>query len=435
MKKSWRTSIRRALELGTVIGIIGLTGCDEGPTTDLSGNVTGPDGSIFERDGNRIAPTESGVRKLPLPDPDREAISEVLRDADAFSRARRLATLLPTLGRGPLPHLKAIFSDPKLSLQIGATEIELLTRYWATHDPEAASTWAVEKSPPAYRTAAVFSTVPVWAESDPFAALGAARRWMEEKRGDVRNPLQVALMMGWYAAGDPPELQTFMQELGVGFSRQRALSSYVRVKLRAEGPDAVMRWAEAISDDDPRYKLAVYRQVGFGVAPYDLDAALGWCDAHCRGPYGTNLRGAVVQGWMHRDPAAALNWLSKAPEGHEARFALRVAYATWLGEDRDAAMQWMAEQAPDEPPTALIPTYPIYAPALAKESPARAIPFAELILDDIGREITLIEIATAWRAEDEAACEAWLAQSPLSEAARQKVRGVVEPPDSEPAES
>ena len=82
----------------------------------------------------------------------------------------------------------------------------------------------------------------------------------------------------------------------------------------------------------------------------------------------------------------------------------------------------------------MVPTYPLYAPALAKESPARAIPFAEQISDEIAREEILVKIATAWRGEDEAACEAWLDQSLLSEEARQAVRASGTPA-AMPAES
>ena len=423
MKKTWCTSIWRAFELGTVIGLAGLTACDDG---------SGTDESVFERDGSRVAPIDTVAPESPISDSAYEAVLDVLRDGDAFARARRLGTLLPTLGPGAAEHVAAIFADATLTLHIGATEIELLARYWATHEPEAASTWAVEKSAPAYRTAAVFSTIPVWAEAEPLAALEATERWTE--RRDVRDALQVALVMGWYARGDTPELQTFLRKLGVGFSRQRALAAYVRVKLRADGVDAVMHWAEALPDDDPKYKLAAYRQVGYGVAPYDLEAALSWCDAHCQGPYGANLRGSVVQGWMRSDPPAALEWMSKAPKSHESSFALRIAYASWLDSNRDAAMQWMVDQTPDGPTTELVPTYPLYAPALAKESPARAIPFAEQNSDEIAREEILVKIATAWRGEDEAACEAWLDQSLLSEEARQAVRASGTPA-AMPAES
>jgi hypothetical protein len=413
MNKNLRTAIWRTFGLGTAIGVLGLVACDD---------VSSTDGSVFERDGSRAAPTESVSRNRPVPDPGRETITEVLRDPNAFARARGLGALLPTLGPDPVEQVEAILMDPVLALHVGATEIELLARYWATFEPEAATNWAVTRSPLVFRTAAVLSTLPVWAKADPFAAVEAARPWMDRK--DVSDILVAAVVLGWYSGGDPPELQTFMQELGVSFSRQRALSAYVRTKLRTEGPDALMRWAEAIPEDLPRYKLAVYRQVGFGIAPFDADAALSWCDAHCEGPYGADLRGMVGRGWLLSDPPGALRWLSSSPGSQEARFALRVSYSSWIRADREAAMQWIAEQALDEPPTALIPTYPIYARVLARDSPSRAIRFAELVSDQDGRETILIEIATAWRAKDEAACEAWLEQSPLSEEAREKVRGV-----------
>jgi hypothetical protein len=413
MRKNWRISIWRTFELGTVIGIFGLIACDDGTIKDRS---------VFERDGSRAVRTERTVRNPVVADAGREAISEVLSDEDAFSRARRLGTLLPTLGEEPAHQVKALLADLTLARHIGATEIELLTRYWATHDPEAASTWAVEAAPRAYRTAALFSTIPLWAKVDPFAALEATEGWLD--RVDVRDSLPVAIVLGWYSAGDPPELQTFMQGLGVSFNRQRVVSTYIRIKLRTEGSDAVMRWAEAITDDGTRYKLAAYRQVGYGMVPYDLEAALSWCDAHCEGPYGEGLRKMVVQGWLLSDPAAALTWLiSSAPEGQEGRFALKVAYSSWMQMDQDAAMKWIEDQAPGEPPTELIPTYPIYARVLARDSPAQAIPFAELILDEVDRELLLIQMAIDWRVQDEAACEAWLQQSPLSEEAREKVRG------------
>ena len=162
MKKTLRTSIWRTLGLAAAIGVIGLSACDEGAPKD---------GSVFERDGSRAARAESSVRKLPVPDPGREAIAEVIRDQDPFSRARRLGTLLSTLGPDAVPQVESILADSRLLLHLGGTEIELLTRYWATHDPESASTWAVERSPLGYRTGAVFSSIPVWAKTDPFAAL------------------------------------------------------------------------------------------------------------------------------------------------------------------------------------------------------------------------------------------------------------------------
>jgi hypothetical protein len=122
------------------------------------------------------------------------------------------------------------------------------------------------------------------------------------------------------------------------------------------------------------------------------------------------------------DGAAALEWLSSAPEGFEKDFAVRVTFEEWTLTDRAAAMAWVADQTTGEPDPRLQPIFPVYARLLAEDSPAEAIGWAERIDHDKKRRFTLIEIARAWREVDEAATESWLEQSPLSEEDREKVR-------------
>ena len=64
----------------------------------------------------------------------------------------------------------------------------------------------------------------------------------------------------------------------------------------------------------------------------------------------------------------------------------------------------------------------IYARLLSVDDPVEAIRWAERIENDPERETVLIGIARVWRHLDEAAAEAWLVQSSLSEAAREKAR-------------
>ena len=59
-----------------------------------------------------------------LVDESADALVDVLRDPDQFSRARRLATLLPALGPEAVPEVRAALEDR--SIELWATEIELL---------------------------------------------------------------------------------------------------------------------------------------------------------------------------------------------------------------------------------------------------------------------------------------------------------------------
>jgi hypothetical protein len=386
------------------LGAIGLAACDAPPPPDAA--VSRP------VESEAIAPGET------LTDVLREALADVLRDEDAYSRARRLGALLPTLGPEAVPAVKQTLEDPMLDL--GATELELMVRQWATHQPEDASRWAKEKSPSDYRSAAVFSAVTVWAEVDPQAAVSVVWEWVAETT--LERIVPIALVRGWFTANDPPELRQFLSDLPIGIPRQRAIAAYVHQVIRTQGSEAVKRWAESLPDDDAAYKLAVFRRVVDALSRLDIEASIRWCETHCDGPYGDNMRSIIARIWVLRDGPPALAWLSSTRKGHERDLAVRITFALWARTDREAALAWMAAQTTGEPDPWLRPIYPVYARLLSVDAPTDAIKWAERIEHDKEREAVLIKVARVWRYLDEAAAEAWLLQSSLSEEAREKVR-------------
>jgi hypothetical protein len=235
---------------------------------------------------------------------------------------------------------------------------------------------------------------------------------------------------GWYEAGHPG-LTQYIHDLGGGFSRQIALATYLRAAIAKEGPQAVMDWAASVPDDDDEgYKLTVFRQVAAALALLDHEAAMRWCSAHCDGPYGNNLRSMIAGRWVEDDGPSAMEWLTTAPDGHERDLTIMTTLGVWGREDRDAALAWTAQQIDEdgEPPAWLKPALPVYARLLAEqsmlaaESPVVALEWAQRIEKPIQRDFSLITIARKWRERDEAAADAWLEQSPLSEEARAKVR-------------
>jgi hypothetical protein len=305
-------------------------------------------------------------------------------------------------------------------IDLRASELDLLVRYWATHQGEDASRWAMEKSPANYRVASVFSALTVWAEVDPQAAASVAWPWLQIPTFERVVPN--ALVRGWFAANDPPELRQWIHDLPAGIPRQRAIAAYIRVVIQTQGSEAVKRWAESLPDDDAPYKLAVHRKVVDALSQLDIEAGTRWCDTHCDGPYGKNLRSIIARNWVLRDGPSALAWLSSAREGHERDLAVRITFALWARTDREAALGWMATQTTGEPDPWLRPTFPVYARLLARDAPADAIEWAGRIEGDEQRESALIEVARVWRHLDEAAAEEWLLESSLSEEAREKVR-------------
>jgi hypothetical protein len=391
--------------LGAVLGAIGLAGCSaEAP----------PETGVSES-----AESESIVSGGTL--------AEALRDADAYARARRLGALLPTLGPAAIPEVREALED--YSLDMGAVEFELLVRFWASREPAAATNWVLERGNPDYKAAAMRVAMQLWAAVDPEAALVASQAMRGLTGPEVIRAAQVALVRGWFES-DHAGLEQYIRDLGRSIQRQRALFAYALAMLRKQGSEALMRWAESVPEANAAYKLSVYGQVTSALGALDRDAALRWCDAHCDGPLGSGLRLRITRQWLHDEGGGVppLEWLSRAAEGEDKEHALRVTFSSWGLTDRQAALAWMAAQTAGEPAPWVRSLFAHYAKLLAEDSPAEAIEWAERVEDDREREAALILVASMWRQQDEAASEAWLLQSSLSEEAREKARKPVAAP-------
>jgi hypothetical protein len=399
--------------LAAAAAALGLAACDATSPPEAAVVAPEPAGSPSDEEvPPSVDPTARAAAR---------AIAEAVRDEDAFARARRLALLLPTLGPEGVAGAREALVDP--TLNPGGAEIELLVRFWASHEPEEATRWAAKECPAGYRFPAVLSSLSVWAALDPQAASSASLEL--ESDPSTRDPAQIALVRGWFES-DPDALARYIQAVGMGFGRQRLLSSYIRLLLQQEGPEALKRWAESLPEDDPGFKQEVYRQVAVGLPPFDLDAAFRWCEAHCDGPYGKELRGIIALRWAQLGGGApVLEWLARAPAGGERDGTLPMILAEWARQEPEQASAWMEAQSAAgnaEPWWPLL--FPAYAMILLPSSPSEAIRWAERVQHEGTREALLVRIARDWRSRDEAAAEAWLGASPLSEEARQKVRGV-----------
>jgi hypothetical protein len=346
------------------------------------------------------------------------AISEALQEGDPFARAARLASLLESLGPEAAPEARAILTGPQFDY--GVAELELLVRFWAQHEAKAAADWAFSTAPGGCPLAVVSPAVEAWARLDPRAVAAAIRStpWL---RGPEGQPAELAILRGWFASSQPG-LDEYIRDMGIGFGRQRAVAQFAALMIGRDGPEAVQRWAEGLPDQDERFKLEAFGQVAAELAKVAPEAAVAWCDEHCEGPYGTNVRTQVAIQWAARDGKATMEWLAGEPEGRERDVAVGTAYGAWLRRDSEAATAWMAEKGTHGIEPWLLPAVGRYALTIVPEDPIGAIEWAALIPDEDKRELAYIAIFRHWRYRDEAAAEAWLAQSPLSEEARERAR-------------
>jgi hypothetical protein len=252
--------------------------------------------------------------------------------------------------------------------------------------------------------------------------------------GPEGNPIALGLVRGWFASGQPG-LVEYIRDMGIGFERQRALGVFAALWIRRDGPEAVQRWAEDLPDKDEVFKLDAFRQVATELAAATPEVAVAWCNEHCDGEYGKNMRALIALHWAARDGRAAMEWVATAPEGPERDYAVTAAYEAWLRRNPKAATAWVNAMGRDPVPAWFLPAVGRHVMAVAREDPLVAIEWAPLIPNEENRERALISVFKHWRYRDEAAAEEWLARSPLSEQAREQARKrhVTELPSLNPA--
>lgn len=395
--------------LSATLGAVGLTACDAAKPPASPAPPAPVVTEVTE------VPASEAALNLVLQD-----LAEALHEQDAYARARKLATLLPTLGPDTVSVAKTTLEDQMLHL--GAGEREMLLRYWATHQPEDAVRWAKDKSVPVFQYSSLLSALSAWAETDPETAAKVAWAWSVDSP-TLESAIPIALIRGWYVHGSIPALRKFLAGLPPGVPRQRAIAAYIRIVLQREGSEPAIAWAEELDDDDKAFKLAVFRRVVDALSMMDTDAGVRWCEIHCAGPYGKNMRSLISRNWATHDGPAAMAWLATADEGYERDLAVRLTYGKWALVEREAAKAWMKEKtSAGEPEPWLKSTYPIYARLIVDEAPLEAISWAERVESEHDRLPLLITLTRWWRQNDEAAAEAWLAESPLSEQDRDRAR-------------
>lgn len=363
-------------------------------------------------------------------DPSLRPVVDVLAEPDPFLRIARLATLLRTFDPAAAPHLPGLLRNVKIDLD--SLETGLLVEFWASHDAKAASQWALFRSPPAFRSTAIEAAFPLRAAEDPQAAAQELAAF-QMVPGPYRETAEKALISGWFDSGKPG-LTDYIQKIGVGFARQRAIATYARKLVQRDGAKAAIAWADSVPDDDATYKMSVLRQTGSSVAMLDPQAAAAWCDRVCSDKLASNVRAMVAQRWAALDGPAAMAWVSKAPDDRERLWAVKAAFWGFWRHDPDGFEHWIDAAAGESLPAWLEPAVEIYAAQLVKEDPHAALAWAGRIKDDTTRQRALVNVARFWRKHDQAAADAWLEQSPLSEEERESVQHP-EPGRAKPAKA
>jgi hypothetical protein len=353
-------------------------------------------------------------------------LEQIFSEPDRFRRHAALADRLGSMDASGVAEVVAALRTE--SHVPNAAESLLLIAFWASHEPEPATRWAMTSAPPSYRAAAIAESLVHWARTDPEAVI----RELQITGGTGNQPaLMAALIRGWHASGKPG-LADYVRDLGPGFDQQRAIASWARAEIHANGALATANWAETwLPDLEAKAQLAVVRQVGSELTRAEPDAGVAWCNTHCEGPHGDALRQLVATRWASREPEVALDWVASANAADplQRQRAMRAAFRTVAIQHPARALSWIEKGEPRQLSAPWMqPAVEITVGLLMTDRPPDALRWSEHLTDTENRHSAQVAVLRSWRESDPQAGDAWLETATL---ASEVVEEVLAPPAPE----
>jgi hypothetical protein len=344
----------------------------------------------------------------------------ILAERNVMKRAERLAARLGEMGTDDVLAVSKLLHAGAVGL--GSAEASLLTRFWGMYDPKAAAEWSVMRSAPiGVRPIVAESAIEAWASSDPVAAREFMEKVAARMQGSAADGVQSAYVRGWFASG-VPGLEEFIHSQGEETAALRNLTTLIQERLHRDGFEATLDWLDEFPGDPKRFKRSLFRQAAPELFKYDRDGALAWCEKTCDGPFGEHTRAIIARQWAREDGQTAMMWVASAPPSEERDRAVWSVYQEWRQSDSDDLDAWLDAMGPDGIPPWFYPAADRVAMAKAWDYPLEAYRWAAKIPQDDRREMALITITRRYREVDPAGADAWLAESPLSEEAREQAR-------------
>jgi hypothetical protein len=349
-----------------------------------------------------------------------ESFRSAFDRANSLERSYRFHGFLQTMG--PTTVDEAAETIETFGPWLVSDELSNFMIVWASFDPRAALDWALTRSGP-FRAQAAAAAIVGWAFHDP---AGAQHTLEELDPRSTPSGLEEHLIAGWLAGGQHDGVAEYIAAQPAGMERQR-YTNLLMIEIMRDGPDAVIRWAESVAEDQAgSYKRTAFQKAANIVAAVDPVLASRWVESHLDHEYADRLPLVVARRWMDADPSAALDWLASLPAGDHDK-ALKTALLSWLNQSPESAETWLAEATP-------APSLDLAIELMLSRSGDDAQASMEWALrfdDPVARHRSVIRFGRTWLRRDPEAANAWLAESTLSP---QIKKAILKPKTSAPGE-
>jgi len=334
-------------------------------------------------------------------------IEQALRDRNPITRRLAFARLLESL----TPGNAAAVREQLVALGADPDQWRDFHYSWGAIDGKAAFAHAATTP-----EADLAATLTGWAAANPREALALIDNLPAAMLGQ-RDELVASVVSG-LSHHDPDVATDYVVRLGrEGNVKAGGLMETVASEtVRHVGPEAASRWAESLADGP--LKGNAMAKVAEVYVQRDPAAAARWTTGFADKEYATRTIEQVGARWAASNPVAAVGWLESLPASPGQKQGLSSAFGDWEDRDPAAAGDYLFAMAKSPQRDAAISGF---ATGYAWQDPQTAIAWAQDISDPALRESSLTRAGQAFFRRDPDGAMDWLAQSELSDEARQRV--------------
>ncbi len=345
------------------------------------------------------------------------SFGDALAERDEPSRSYRMSAFLQGLGPEELP--AALEALEQNNVGVTREDVRLFMLAWSRFDAPGAFAWA-RAWPTQWTDTLMEQAIYAWGFRDAPAALRALAT-VEDP--ELQERLRRPLLEGWLHTRDRIGASEYIAAISNPRQRGRLALLLARETMR-DGPEALMRWAEAVPEDAPNdFKRGAFHLASTMVARADPRQAAQWFEAHRTRAYSAGALDGIARGWAeNHDPPALFDWLRSLPSdgerGSESSEAVAAGFRAWVERAPDDAETWLSSRTPDPQLDRAVAEL---VRVLSQKSPASAVEWAGRIQDETLRRNHTVRAVRAWQRRDPEGVSAWLTRNDLPEDVEQSI--------------
>ncbi|MBW2541162.1 MAG: hypothetical protein JRF15_03650 [Deltaproteobacteria bacterium] len=268
-----------------------------------------------------------------------DSFRQSLEDPDWLTRTYRFSSFLMGLNPENLPEaLEAL--EPHLPWLL-TDEFRLFMLAWTRFDPVGAFAQA-QAWPPQIRRNAGGTAMYAWGFRNP---LEAVRALSAVEDPDLQEFWGARLLAGWAHGEYRDSASDYIAKMPEGTIRLSYLGT-LAWEISKEGPEAVMRWAEEVSDEPLRFKQGVFLKAASTLAGVDAPGTARWLSGHLEHDYVDDALMIVAASWATNDGLEAMEWLTGLPASEKRDTAVRAGFRVWHGRSPREAERWLESVSP-----------------------------------------------------------------------------------------